>query len=390
MAPPQYLSKKKKTERLSFTITPHLKKELSDFFEEQKEKNQENPEYKSISSFCYHAIKDILDIKKKGLSLDSIRSSPDAETENFYDRITFRALIDNFELGIMANKYNDENIKIPNFLYLFKRFILATTDPGDSQGIQNVIQKVRNFLVSNKLTKDLRIDLFHKVQNKYNEGVLEFVGNYLNLHFENCKAMAALLGILGIKVEDFTFSEKDIYARFDVVETELFYKKESLKKQRSVLLEENLKYIINYQKIINDDPMYFWMKISSSNDVFLDFMTPMAFEKVFQKIIQQFEEFGEKDTFLLNILMFFQNIHWIMIEDKEHLSFRFKLLSEQSPILSELRKQLREKYNKDSELNELMNLLIEEKSQKHVLFFNSIKQYANIKRENDIYYLEKK
>ncbi|MFX1236856.1 MAG: hypothetical protein ACFFAS_12955 [Promethearchaeota archaeon] len=390
MPPPQYLSKKKKTERLSFTITPYLKKELNDFIEEQKQKNEQNPEYKSISSFCYHAIQDVLDIRKKGLSLNSIKSQPDTNTQNFYDQITFKAVTQNFEIGIAPNRYNDDNIIIPYFLFTFRKYVLATMDPASSKSIQLIVDKMKNFLVSNKLTKELRLDLFRPLKNKYHSGVIEFIGNYTNLHYENCKALAALLGVLGIKIKEFTFSESDIYARFDIEETELLYRRESLRKKRQALLEENLQYLINYEKIINDKSEYLWSKLSKSKHISLNFMTSVAFDKWFNKFLGDFKKYSDQNKFLLNILKTFEKMHWLSIEDEDELSFRLKVINEKSQMLFDLENLVDKKYNNDQELKKIVNLLLLNKSKEEILLFKYIEPYASIRQENDVYYLEKK
>ena len=105
---PQYYSKKKKTERLSFTITPALKHQLIEFILEKQEKDPNNKEYKSLSSFCYHSIKDVLELKRKGIELKEYNSIPDKQTYDFYDKLSFKAIIPSFELGMALNKYNDE------------------------------------------------------------------------------------------------------------------------------------------------------------------------------------------------------------------------------------------------------------------------------------------
>ena len=392
---PQYYSKKKKTERLSFTITPALKNELNEYVEKMKKESPNNIEYKSLSSFCYHSIKNVLEIRKKGIDLTSIKKLPDKETENFYDQISFNAVIPIFELGMLLNKYSDENIKSQNLLFKFSKWVLNDLKIEDRRNIKILIDRLKNYLISNNLTKELLLDVSKSSRENYH-AILEYIGNYKNLHYNNLKGLVAILGILGFQLEDLTLSDNDLYGRIEFVETDLFKTDDSAKKERKKLLDYNLKYLINFQKIIHDDDKHFWIKLANSKDVMIKFITPITFKKLIDKIIADIIEFGDKEDFLKDLLKIFDSLHWISIEDQDQLSFRLKtfklpITDDNNSIKNKLIEHIEKNYNDDKELNTMMNKLFKKKPSIEEIYINEvIKPYAIIRKEGDIYYLEKK
>ncbi|MFX1274665.1 MAG: hypothetical protein ACFFBP_17835 [Promethearchaeota archaeon] len=392
---PQYYSKKKKTERLSFTITPALKNDLNDFVEKMRSQDPNNVEFKSISSFCYYSIKNILDIRKKGIELTSINELPDKNTQNFYEHISFQAVIPIFELGMALNKYSDENIKSQNLLFNFRKWVLNDLKVEDRKNIKILISRLKNYLVSNNLTRELKLDVSKSSRENY-KAIIEYIGNYKNLHYNNLKGMAGILGILGFKIEDFTLSDNDLYGRFDFIETELFKRSDSAKKERKKLLEDNLKFLINYHRIINDKEHYLWIKLAENKDIAIKFITPITYKKYLDKIIDDINIFGDKEDFLLDLLKIFESFHWISIEDSDALSFRLKTFkyptsSKIESAENDLKNYINKNYSEDKELKRLLNEILDEKpSIEEEYIVEIIEQFAIIRREDDIYYLEKK
>ena len=137
----------------------------------------------------------------------------------------------------------------------------------DILSIQNTINRIKNYLVSNNLTKEFKIDLFTGKSRTDLSGVFEYAGIYKNLCLEVCKYTASFFGILGIKITNVVCSEKDIYYRFDLKATDLFFRDELAKSERIKLMDYNISYFINYSKTINDKDYYLWMKMAEDKNV---------------------------------------------------------------------------------------------------------------------------
>lgn len=388
---PTYYSKKKKTERLSFTITPALKNDLIEFVEKKRKENPKNVEFKSVSSFCYYMIKDVLEIRKKGLDFKKLKTMPDDKTIDFYDRITFKAVIPLFENAIELNKYNDSNIKVPTFLFAYWRYLQTILNEDDSNIFRNIFKKLRSFVLSNNLTREARMDEFSEKEGR--RVIIEYIGIYNNLHYNNCKALAALLAILGYKVFNFEYSEKDLYARFDLRATDLLKRRDIARKERMNLLEENMKYMINYEKIINDNDEHLWINLAKFKDIFLNFYTKSTFNNFIEQVIEDINIYSDKEDFLINLLRIFERFHWISIENEKNLSFR--ILTSPTSQYDKLQEQiqtqiddLKKQYGEKEEFNKLNSLIIEKFQPKEISFmFDLLKKYASYEKKGDLYNL---
>ena len=319
------LSTKKITQQ-TISITPELRERVEKFVQENQEKNPNDKRFKSISSYYSFILEKTMDCFEKGKSLDDFELFVDGEIRNFFDKISFNALIPYYEDAIRTNKYTDPAFeKTPFFFLTLRRLYLSMMDPNDISSIKNIFNRVRNYLFSNNLTLEFSLDLFTGQNGADIKGVFEYAGIYKNLCFETCKYTAALFGLLGAKITDIVYSDKDIYYRFDLETTDLFFRKELLKQDRIKLMKHNIAQLINYKEILNDSDYYLWMKMAKDKNLILSFNTEQAQKGWIDSIESEIKSFVEREDIPLYVLRFFEKLHWIEIESEKDLIFQIRL-----------------------------------------------------------------
>ncbi|MCK4779320.1 MAG: hypothetical protein KAT57_03995 [Candidatus Lokiarchaeota archaeon] len=319
------LSKKKITQQ-TISITPELKDRIENYVIENQKKNPKDKRFKSVSAFYNYVLKKTMNCFDKGKNLDDFENYVDSEFKNFFDRISFKAVIPYYEEAIRPYRYSNPTFeKIPSFFLTIRRFYMKMMESRDILSIQNTINRIKNYLVSNNLTKEFKIDLFTGKSRTDLSGVFEYAGIYKNLCLEFCKYTASFFGILGIKITNVVCSEKDIYYRFDLKATDLFFRDDLAKSERIKLMDYNISYFINYSKTINDKDYYLWMKIAEDKNAVICFNNEETQNKWINLIENEITKFSDKDDSTLQMLKFFEKLHWIEIESEKDLSFRIRL-----------------------------------------------------------------
>ncbi len=393
MTTKKFLSNKK--EPLSISVSIALNEWIDRYLSKNRNKYPKDLRYKNKSVFCSFLLEKCMEILTSGKSLEDIRIIPDKEITDIYDNISFKAVIPFFDIGIIMNKYSILNInKIPSILLKFRNWVINEVDPNDFNSIKIIIERLKRYLLSNKLTKEIRIDLFKEKNSKFFKGFLEYIGIYKNLHFENCKGMVGILSILGLKVEDFMFSETDLYARFDFKETFLFRSSDIAKKERMRLLDHNLKHLVNFSKIINDKDHYLWIKMSQDNEIFLNFNSQNSLNNWINYILNDFRQYSTIDKYPLNFLKFLEKLHWISLENEIDLAFHIKITKkddneEEQFIRNELLELLKRNYSNNGRLKELVLHFMEKKDKEEEFVLNIIKRFFKVINKGDLYFLEK-
>ena len=325
MSSKKFLSKKK-TSTQSISISPALKDWIQRYVNVNKGKNPKDERYKSISSFYNHVLEEIMVLFKKGKTLDDLERIEDKEIKDFFDRFTFKATIPLYEMVSEANRYNPFTFEFnTRFLLLYLDMFKREVKSHNFKDAEIFFEKIRSRYAKSTVSKDMRLEISSDKDRGPTRATLEFVGKYKNLHFENCKFFAAVFGILGIQVTDFIYSPDDYYCRLELLETNLLFNREDLaKKERLKLIEENVEYIINYHRMLDDKDMYLWMKLSDDFEIFLSFKNQAAFNRWIKNVEVHLRKFGGKEEFLAKILQFFNKLHWIRIENIKNLSFRIE------------------------------------------------------------------
>ncbi|MFW9821792.1 MAG: hypothetical protein ACFFE4_02590 [Candidatus Thorarchaeota archaeon] len=317
-------SSKKKTAQQTIAISSKLKGRIEKYVLANHQKYPKDKRFRSVSGFYTSVMEQVLDCFEKGKTLDDFKNFVDGEIKDFFDKISFNGLIPYYEFAIKANRFVEPTLEKNPFFYFTLRK-LYNYDPYDIKSIKYVFDRIRNYILSNNLTKEFRLDIFSGKGTKNLTAVFEQVGLYRNLSFENIKFTVALWGLLGVKVTSCLYSKKDIYFRADLKATDLFYKKELLKRERVKLMGYNLSRVINYTRILEDKDIYLWMKIVNDKNAFISFNNDESKGEWINLIENEISEFGDKEAHLLNLLRFFERLHWIEIENENELLFRIKL-----------------------------------------------------------------
>ncbi|MHA1913866.1 MAG: hypothetical protein ACW97V_05795 [Promethearchaeota archaeon] len=324
--PSEKKSSTKKITQQTISITPELRERVEKFVLENHEKNPNDKRFKSISSYYSFILEKTMDCFREGKNLDDFELFVDGETRNFFDKISFNAVIPYYEDAIKTNKYTDPAFeKTPFFFLAIRRLYLSMMDPNDISSIRNAFNRIRNYFFSNNLTLEFRLDLITGQSGSDIKGIFEFAGIYKNLSFESCKYNAAIFGLLGVKITNVVYSDKDIYYRFDLETTDLFFRKDLVKNERIKLMNHNVAYLINYKKILEDKDYYLWLKMAEDRNLILSFNTEQAKQEWANLIETEIKNLVEQEDYLLYILKFFEKLHWVEIENEKDLIFQIRL-----------------------------------------------------------------
>jgi hypothetical protein len=319
------LSRKKITQQ-TISITPDLKERIDNYVMENQEKYPDDKRFKSVSAFYNYVLQKTLECFEKGKNLDDFAYFVDSEFRNFFDRISFKATIPYYEEAIKTNKYTNPTFeKLPAFFLTIRRFYMKLMESREIVDIQNTVGRIKNYLVSNNLTKEFKIDLFTGKSRTDLSGIFEYAGIYNNLSYDTCKYTSAFFGILGIRVNNIVYSEKDGYYRFDLKATDLFFRDDLAKSERIKLMNENISHFINYCKIIEDKDYHLWMKLAEDKNVIITFNNVETQNKWISLIENDIKKFSDKDDNRLEILKIFEKLHWIDIENEDDLYFYIRL-----------------------------------------------------------------
>jgi hypothetical protein len=309
--------------QLTISISPKLKERIEKFVKDNQKKNPNDKKFRSISAFCSSVLELAMDCFEQGKTLEDFESFADSGVKDYLENLSFHGLIPYYESAVRPNRYSNPTFeKNPFFFFTLRRFWTSQMDPNDTMSITNFFNRVRNYIISNNLTKEFRLDLF--TGNELT-AVFEHTGLYKELSFENYKLSAAVFGLLGVKITDFMYSREESYCRFDLKVTELFYRKDLAKKERIKLIDHNLSFLINYNLIVEDKDYYLWMKIAADKNAIISFIDNESRQEWVNLIETEIEKFGDKDDYHLNILRLFERFHWIEIDDEKELIFRIKL-----------------------------------------------------------------
>jgi len=352
----KYLSNKK-TAQQTISISPALKDWVERYVNVNHRKDPEDKRFNSISSFYNYIMEKSMECFEKGKTLDDFERFVDSQTMNFFDQFTFRGIIPFHEMAVRSNRYTTFRFKqTPRFLFAIRRMFIGGVRPQDYEELKNRFNMIKTFFLANNLTKEMSLDIFTTKNSHYATGVFEFIGSYKNLFLENCKLNAAVFGILGAKITDVTFSDTELYCRFDLKETDLLFKKDIAKKERFKLIEHNLSFLTNYYRILNDGTYYLWMKMAEDKDITLNFSNKNVAEKWINLIQKEIKNFGTQEELLLFILRFFEKLHWISIENEKDLEFQIKLSKTQNLSERKLMLDFLSKCSKISQDNDRLYL----------------------------------
>lgn len=351
MTSKRYLSEKK-TSQLTISISPALKDWINRFNSRMHKEFPDDERYRSNSSFICSIIENVLKIFEMGKSLDDFQKLTDREVENLFDQQTtfFSPFI---ELSLVMDSLTPiDSIINTKFFFRYFKFYLKNIDPYDINNVKQIFERIKNRYLYNNIVKDINFEISTSKGGKEYQAILEQTSNYKYMQITNVKISVALLGILGVKVVDVYYSEEqENYFRIKLISTDLWFNKKEMRNERKSLAKENVNCIVNLNNTIEHESPHLWQKIAEDDDAIVFFVHNEAQSKWIERLEDDLNKFGNKDTFLLKILKFFEKLHWIRIENEDKLSFQIRLSEENNPTQINFLKNYLMKYGKISQQN---------------------------------------
>ena len=331
MTTKKFLSNKKTTQQ-TIAISPALREWIDRYINVMRREKPKDSRYKSRSSFYTSVLEKCLQVFEKGKTLDDFDKFLDGEIRDFLkDGGTSKLYIPFIEPAVGKNKYSLVDLKSSmEYFMAFLRIYRKSVDPYNINSMRLFFDRIKNRYMSSGLTKELTMDVFTEKGSKKYKGIIEHTGIYPNLHSLNCKMIAEAFGFIGIKITDFIYSEEKLYYRMDLETTDLFFTEELSKKERIELLRSNAEYITNLYKAISDKDYYLWMKLADDNDVVISFKSNKSKDKWIKNIENDTIKYGSKEELPLNLLKFFEKLHWINIENENELKFQITIYEDKN------------------------------------------------------------
>jgi len=320
MSPKRYLSNKK-TKKQTISIYPELKKEILEFCQQKAIENPNDPVYKSISSFYTYVMNEFLAYLEKGGDLTDLYNSRDSSLDPFYDKFSYKSFAPIFEEFLKPNRYETSDLNLSYFLLSVRNLYLKNFDPYNLTQFKGFFQKLKSHFENKELVRNFKFDIKTEKQKRNVKGVFEMSIYYKNICFENAKYNAVFFGYLGVKVNKVEISKDGIYSRMEVETTDLFFNPKSLRAERRLLAEGNLKRIINLNSILEDEDFYLWTKLAMDKDIYISFKNLDEIIEIITDMGFISQSNGILDNVLLKQLKFFEKLHWIKINNEEDHSF---------------------------------------------------------------------
>ncbi len=104
MVSENYLSNKKRV-KMSFSTSDALTDWIKRYVNKKKRENPNDRRYNSISSFIQYSLEKLMQLFEKGKNLNDFDKVIDEDIENFYEQITFKALLPHIEASVEMNKH---------------------------------------------------------------------------------------------------------------------------------------------------------------------------------------------------------------------------------------------------------------------------------------------
>jgi len=274
-------------------------------------------------------------IFEKEKNLDDFDRFVDRTIEDFYEQITFKAIIPHFEEAIEMNRYLNLSKGLVSFYGAFRKTFtegLSFEEVGKNfdHYATSLVKRFDNFTKQNKITRSLSIekdkDLF----------IVEHIGNYKSLHYELSKAVAAIAGVAGLKVKKTSYiadsSINYFYMRYDCKLTEIVRQNKPRLRDQIALALENIDTMIKYEQIITDKSEHVWINTSKFKGAIISFSDIKTGIEYVRSKIKELETTVDRTELSYHVLLIFEHFHWITIDNKQPLSFRYIFSKEEHHI----------------------------------------------------------
>ncbi len=313
-----YLSNKKNV-KLSFSTSDALKDWIKRYVATKKKENPNDGRYNSISSFIHCSLEELMKLYEKGKDLNDFDKLVDKKIEDFYEKITFKAAIPQFEASVEMNKYLPLQNQVIHLCRFLRNFIFSQIDMNDNleDSLAKIIDRFNIFLKKNKISKHFLMSI------DGTNFIFEFEGKEKNLHFELSKSYAALIGCIGGRILKTSYLPN--YTRFDCVVDPIINQKIPKIKEQIALSKDNVERFLKYEYILNDKKEHLWLNTSLSEYAlisFKNFESGISFIKAKLELLKVSINLRDLPKYILKL---FEKFNWITIENEETLSFRFNI-----------------------------------------------------------------
>jgi hypothetical protein len=246
--------------------------------------------------------------------MEDLELAVDGRTKEFYEKITFRALIVYFEYIVRLGKYKKFDLeKLLNVFMMYQNFFTEGKPITEEEAVIT-LNRFKNFMIKNNTTKDVMIE---RSGDKY---IFQYFGIYTDMHYDFSKWIAGILGFLGVKIDKMTYSNN--YTRMDFEATELFKVSDAVLDERIKLFEFNTAYFTNFNKILEDkDDLHLWIRINESKSPIISFKNIEDGLKLIRDIIDDLNNWISPREFNIKILELFKKFRWINNVNVSNFSF---------------------------------------------------------------------
>jgi len=279
--------------------------------------------YKSISAFYCTTMENVLKVFEQGKTLIDLKNFPDSELKKLYIDEGRFSLPFIEASAIMGSFMPLDFFYEKQIFFNMDNLVSKNIEPYSIDSINNLFTIVKNRLVQNNLIKDVRWDIVPKIDQKGFDGLIEYSGNYKFLHINNVKYNISLMGLMGLKITDLHYSGEDNYVRLKFTTDKLFFRNQEAMEARTELAKKNEKYITNLFRIIEHGAPHLWQRLSNNNHAIISFRNKEDFYDCLAEVESDLKRYGSKEDFDLDLLKFFEFLHWIKIIDKKELTFQF-------------------------------------------------------------------
>ena len=315
------------------TFAISISKGIKDFFEKYQFNNaypekSNDKRFKNISTLMSYILENCMEILLSGKTLDDFKNfiaEPDNQVKDFYKKLTVRVFPEQYNEQIVSHRYFNTGNNIQQSFLFFRDFLIKSNFYVNYsiKEILNTLNRFKNYVLNNKLTKTFEAFTDNDLI------IIEYRGLYSNIHYEFSKNIIALMGFIGLQIQEIIIQEK--YCRFEFIITPLLKSKKLNFKDRRILSSENEKKLFDSMEILDEESFHLWMRLSKNDNCiisFLDYNSGKNFilNKI-ETIKKTIKEKRKKKNNIMNeyLLKLFNKFNWITILEMDSHSFRINV-----------------------------------------------------------------
>ena len=212
MTSKKFLSNKKTTQQ-TISISPSLKEWIVRYVSVNSKKNPKDERFKSISAFYNHVLENIMELFRKGKTLDDFERVEDKEVKDFFDDFSFNATVPLYEMTTENDRFAPFSFKnFTRFLLFYLKFLKKNFSVKNYDELQILFDKIRTRVNPSPISKEMSLEIFPDEKRNLATATLEFIGKLIddnNLNFDGEISQGQVLEI--DKVQNGNEDIKDFY-----------------------------------------------------------------------------------------------------------------------------------------------------------------------------------